>query len=242
MNAPDLRHDLEVSRVWRALDLDPRDQFDQFLRDLVENHETVYGRDASADPTEEQLSEFSETIRSLATRYINQPQWHTPLLTHYLLVDILENQQLCLLWASKWGIYSEWSLRRSLPSPYRTFVPPLMSLIIFAALVLGLFWLVNRGDFVLAALLSLGICYFYAIEKPLVWWRRRKHRKHFAMGAALLTTPLYEIKSSNYDPETINRRLQGLEQKDLQVASIVFALLKLHPRTQQSLVDASRGT
>lgn len=45
----------------------------------------------------------------------------------------------------------------------------------------------------------------------------------------LLVTPLYEIRSTNYDPETISRRLQACEQKDLQVASIVFALLKLSP-------------
>ena len=45
----------------------------------------------------------------------------------------------------------------------------------------------------------------------------------------LLVTPLYEIRSTNYDPETSSRRLQSCEQMDLQVASIVFALLKLSP-------------
>lgn len=228
-----------VRRVHDSLEDDlARTQFAEFLHRVLDNRDEL-GLDARSVPDEAPSEDACTTVWSLAKDYVDHPLWHTPWLTRYLLVGVVESQLNLLLWASKWGRFPHWSLRHSLSSPYRTFVPPLVSLAIFLGSAILLGWLLTKDHFFMAALLGVWMLYFYLIEKPLTWWRRRKHRTHFARLAQLLVIPLYEIKSSNYDPETIARRLQACEQKDLQVASIAFALLKLHPHAHQSCAGMS---
>jgi hypothetical protein len=225
-----LNNNFEVRDVHDSLkDKWERETFTEFLDDMLNNHNTIFGPNASTNDYDRQskLVDFSTTARSLAKKYVDQPLWHTPWLTRYLLDEVLEGQCTYLGWMAIRGIYPEWHLRHFLRSPYRTFVPPLVSVAFFLFYLWALYWLTNKEYFVAAALLGAFMLYFYLIAKPLTWWRRRKNRALFISLAQLFVTPLYEIRSTNYDPETISRRLQACEQKDLQVASIAFALLKL---------------
>lgn len=87
------------------------------------------------------------------------------------------------------------------------------------------------------------LTYFYLLERPYVWWRRWRMRRAWRRLVRLLTVPLYEIKSANYDAETMSRRLQSLEGQDLQVASIAFGLLRLnHCNTSTAALMRADGT
>jgi hypothetical protein len=202
-------------------------EFTKFLDDMLDNHNALFGPKASPDIGQPDLKTFFATGRSLAKQYVDQPRWHTPWLTRYLLDDVLEGQCAYLTWRAKWGVFPAWSLRHFLPSPYRTFIPPLVSLAIFGCSVGLLYWLLTKEYFSAAALPGAWMLYFYLIEKPLTWWRRHKNRAQYTRLAQMLVVPLNEIRTSNYDPKTISRRLRACVQKDLHVASIVFALLKL---------------
>jgi len=230
-----LSKNYEVHHVHKSLEDEwARDRFTEFLDDMLTNHNTIFGPHASPNVDQSDFEDFAVTARALARKYVDQPPWHTPWLTHYLLVDVLESQYTFLVWMADRGIFPEWHLRRLLPSRYRRFVPPLVSVAFLVFYVLFLSWLVQKDYVVAAALLGAFMLYFYLIAKPLNWWWRHKSRARFRRLAQLLVTPLYEIQSSNYDPETISRRLQACEQKDLQVASIAFALLKLPPHGPRS--------
>jgi hypothetical protein len=221
-----LQQNSELRHVHDSL---PENQwaFTKFLDDLLDNHNSLFGPGASPNFDQSDIERFSTTARALAKQYVDQPQWHTPWLTRYLLEEVLEAQCTYLVWMAERGIFPEWHLRRSLSPPYRTFVPPLVSLAFFAFYLWLLYWLVTKEYWIAAGLPLAVLIYFYFFEKPYVWWRRRKNRNHFMGLSQLLLTPIYEIRSADYDPETISRRLQACEQKDLQVASIAFALLKL---------------
>ncbi len=223
-----LNNNFEVRDVHDSLKHEwERKTFTEFLDEMLTNHNKIFGPHAPSDFDQSDLEDFSVTARSLAKKYVDQPLWHTQWLTRYLLGDVLEGQCTFLVWTAGRGNYPEWHLRYFLQSPYRTFVPPLVSLACFLFYVGALYWLISKDYVVAAEVLGAFMLYFYLIAKPIIWWRRRRRRSHLMRLAQLLVTPLYEIRSTNYDPETISRRLQACEQKDLQVASIAFALLKL---------------
>ncbi len=202
-------------------------EFADFLDQMLENHDTLFGPKASRDFDRDALETFNTNARSLAKKYVDKPIWHTPSLTNYLLDEVLEGQCTYLVWSADWGIYPAWSLRHSLPSPYRKFVSPLLGLALFILYSGLLYWLWGKDYIIASALLALFMIYTYLIEGPWILWRRHRQRTQFMRLAQLLVIPLYEIRSGNYDPGTISRRLQACEQKDLQVASVAFALLKL---------------
>ena len=233
-----LDSNIELRRIYDALNpYDGHEHFCEFLDEALDNHNTLSGPHASPDFMQNDLEFICATGRSLAKQYVDQPSWHTPWLTRYLLDEVLAGQYTYLAWSAKWGFIPSWSLSHLLPSPYRTFVPPFVPLVVFVIWACLLYWLVDKEYFVASALLGAFLVYFYLIEKPLIWWRRRKNRAHFMRLANLLAIPLYEIRSSNYDPATISLRLEACEQNDLQVASIAFTLLKLHPGTPPILSE-----
>jgi hypothetical protein len=221
-----LQQNSELRHVHDSL---PENQwaFTKFLDDLLDNHNSLFGPGASKNFDESDLQRFSTTAQALAKQYIDQPRWHTPWLTRYLLEEVLEAQCTYLVWMAQRGILPEWHPRRWLSPPYRTFVPPLVSLGFLAFWLWFLYWLVTKEYWIAAGLPLFVVLYFYLFEKPYVWWRRRKNRNHFLRLSQLLIDPISEIRSSDYDPGIISRRLQACEQKDLQVASVAFALLNL---------------
>jgi hypothetical protein len=86
----------------------------------------------------------------------------------------------------------------------------------------------SDGQSVLALILMIWMMYWYFFQKLIILSKRSENQKR----ADLLTIPISEIRSNSYDPDTIRRRLEDCEKKDLYVASIVFALLKLVPTAQ----------
>src|SRR5688572_35251 len=154
-----IRSNLELDQVYNALDEVTREAFVDFLDEVFENHDTLFGRDAPAEPDGSNLETFCQTVRSLSQKYVDQPQFQTRWLTHYLLVDVVESQTMYLIWLSKWGAFPEWSLRRSLPAPYRTIVPPVISLIFFLSLLALIIWLVNKEHFIIAGVLGIVFAY-----------------------------------------------------------------------------------
>ena len=227
-----LAQNVEVRRVHDSLSLERQSKFTKFLDDLLDNHNTLYGPDASSDIDhidQGDLEQFCSIAQTLAQQYVDHRLWHTPWLTRYLLDDVLEGQCTWLIRASKLGAFPEWSMRHWLSSPYRRFVPLLVSLAFVGFCLSVMYWLVRKEYLITAALLGAGMIYFYFIEKPRAWWRRRQKRAQLLLLAQLLFIPLSEIRSSiNYDAESIIRRLEACEQKDdLKVASVLFALLKL---------------
>jgi len=200
-----------------------------FFDNVYRHHRTLYGREAPKEPNQDQLQEFCEGVRTLAKQYVDDPDLHDPAMTHFLLLDVLQSQQQILLWTAQWGVHYKVSFRRSLPSPYRYFVSPLLGVVIYVASIGLLWWLDTRDHSVLAIILTVWMCYWYLIQRPNTWWQRSRARKHFSRLAQLLAVPIYEIRSKTYDPDTIRRRLEACDQHDLYIASIAFALLKVLP-------------
>jgi len=175
------------------------------------------------------VKNVTERTIAIAKQYVDDPDLHDPAMTHFLLLDVLQSQQQILLWTAQWGVYYKVSFRRSLPSPYRYFVSPLLGVVIYVASIGLLWWLDTRDHSVLAIILTVWMCYWYLIQRPNTWWQRSRARKHFSRLAQLLAVPIYEIRSKTYDPDTIRRRLEACDQHDLYIASIAFALLKVLP-------------
>jgi hypothetical protein len=162
----------ELRRIHDALDsYDGREEFCRLLDDMLDNHDTLFGPHASPEPNDVDLENFSATARSLAKKYVDRPIWHTPWLTRYFLVDVLEGQHAALSWTAQRGIFPERSLRNYFPLRYRTFLATLTSVAFFVFSVWLLYWLINNDHLIAAALLGILMLYFYLIEKPLNWWR-----------------------------------------------------------------------
>jgi hypothetical protein len=167
-----------------------------------------------------------------AQRYLDAPWLQTPALTHYLLDTLLEaelerwtvpppSSRTLLEWAVGLGLLSllGWAVVRGLPFALRPILllldlPWLASLLgrpSLAPLLDDLPWLAG-------VVLAPAVWYYVVYSVGFVWsaWRAR--------GLARIHD---EVASGLFDSQTVARRLHHLEDRGLDVSSLIYALLRL---------------
>lgn len=172
---------------------------------------------------------FEDTILKQAKAYVDDPSIHTPWLTAFFLVALLDSHIILIDEAmvkklAEMG--NAFRLTNLLPPPWDRIIRLLISLLFLPVSLIGIYLLLTAHVAWLALLWALYLCWHY-FRRLRANFLLGKARRKFTRWKAALRKIRTQVEKGLYDAEESTRRLHRLEESGLPVASLVYRLLAL---------------
>ncbi len=228
-------------------DYDFRTDFEEFLSDITRVRQ---------DFREQLMEESGQEICTLVQKYLDNPSWHLPEITNFLLLDLIDFDLIRLEVTFYFGLFAPNISNEidGLHSNYYSFSPfqdetpclaPKAKKVrrkkrlkkFWIGVVLGLIWtardqLINEGvpSWIFGILVPLAIILvLYPIMQIVLEYinKRRIRYDSICSQANDLLNIRWDISSGTYDAKTCIERLKKLDDQDLHISSLIYALLRL---------------
>jgi hypothetical protein len=200
----------------------------EFLQDIVGGRATYNTRIKKSLFNRKQPPDmWVFDTKRVALKYLECKSVHNSWMTKFLIKEMFDCQMAALSFQVSRGVYPNYHLRYSLEEPYNRIVPPLVGLAYLAALLVLIYYLLDREEILPAAIIGAYLVYHYVLKiwQLIVRWGVRRK-----LIPALVDFRVFHHEvsiSKSYDVDTIIRRLTALEEKGVFPFSLTFALLKL---------------
>ncbi len=227
-------------------DYDFRNDFEEFLSDITSVRRRF---------REELHEESGQEIRDFVQKYLDNPSWHLPQITNFLLLDLIDFELISLEVTFYFGLFAP-NISNEIDGPHSNYYPIIKSFQnetprlapkakkarrkrrskqFWIGAVLGLIWtardqLVNEGvpSWIFGSLGTLAVLLvlFPIMQIVLEYIFKREDNSILSQANDLLNIR-WDISSETYDAKTCIERLKKLDEQDMHISSLIYPLLEL---------------